>query len=468
MGNLLKFAPMAQVSSTIDQLTEQKGLLFRDSFQNLGLSEMVQKYYPEFRDRAFGPTTILFAFLSQMLSPDKSCAETVARINADRAAQGLKPVSPDNSAYCKARARMPEEFLHELTTDTSSAIENKVPEEWLWKGRRTKLIDGSTATMADTPENRAEYPQHGRQEEGLGFPITRMMAVFSLATGCVLDFANGPYQGKGTGEHGLLRQLMHCFQPGDLVIGDAYFPSYFLITLFQLIGVDCLFASDGKREMDFRTGERIGKKDHIVSWQKPQRPQWMSQDVYDQMPSSIQVRECTVTIDRPGFRSTSITLVTSLLDSDYASKEELGWLYSQRWAAELNLAAIKTVLKMEHLRSKTPEMVRKEIWATLLAYNLIRKLIGEAAYKHGLLPREISFKGAVQNLNAFRPLWSIPGISADGKLLQTLLLLISKRRVANRPGRVEPRAIKKRPRAFPRLHLPRADAQAKIMKNIMR
>jgi hypothetical protein len=468
MGNLRRAAPMAQVSSTINQLTEKKGLLFRDAFQDRGLSELIQKHYPEFRDRAFGPTTILFAFLSQMLSPDKSCAETVARINADRAIQGLNPVSPDNSAYCKARVRMPEEFLHELTTDTSSAIEKKVPEEWLWKGRPVKLIDGSTATMADTPENRVKYPQHGGQEDGVGFPITRMMAVFALATGCILDLANGPYQGKGTGEHGLLRQLMHCFQPGDLVIGDAYFPSYFLIAMFQLIGVDCIFAADGKRDIDFRTGERIGKLDHIVSWQKPHRPAWMSQDVYDQMPNSLQVRECRVTIDRPGFRSTSITLVTSLLDSHYAPKEELGWLYSQRWAAELNLAAVKTVLKMEHLRSKTPEMVRKEIWATLLAYNLIRKLIGEAAHQHGLLPREISFKGAVQNLNAFRPLWSIPSLNADGALIQTLLLMIAKRRVANRPGRVEPRAIKKRPRAFPRLHLPRAEARAKIMKGRMR
>jgi hypothetical protein len=194
----------------------------------------------------------------------------------------------------------------------------------------------------------------------------------------------------------------------------------------------------------------------------------MSQDVYDQMPKSIQVRECTVNIDRPGFRSTSITLVTSLIYSHYAPKEELGWLYSQRWSAELNLASIKTVLKMEHLRAKTPEMVRKEIWATLLAYNLIRKLIGEAAHQQGLLPREIRFKGAVQNLNAFRPLWSFPDMNDDGELIQILLLLISKRRVANRPGRVEPRAIKKRPRAFPRLHLPRADAQEKIRKNTMR
>jgi Transposase DDE domain len=468
MGNLRKSAPLAQVSSEIIQIIKKEGLLFQDAFEDRALSLLIRKYFPNFRERIFSPSTTLFAFLSQMLSPDKSCAETVARINAERAAKGLELISPDTSAYCKARDRMPENFIQELATDTASAIEEKTPIEWLWKGRRTKLIDGSTATMADTPENQSEYPQHGRQEKGAGFPITRIMAVFSLATGCILDFANGPYQGKGTGEHGLLRQLMHCFHKGDLVVGDAYFPSYFLIATLQIAGADCLFASDGKRYTDFRMGERIGKKDHLVFWQKPPKPIWMSQGDYDQTPDSIQIRECIVHIERPGFRSITSSLVTTLLDTEYAPKKELGWLYGQRWAAELNLSAIKTVLKMEHLRCKTPEMVRKEIWMTLLAYNLIRKIMGEAAYQHDTLPREISFKSTVQHLNAFRPLWSMPGINIDGSMIQKLLLLISKRKVANRPGRVEPRAIKKRPRSFPRLHSSRKAAREKIMQNASR
>lgn len=468
MGNLRKIAPLAQVSSKINQLNEKKGLLFQDAFESRGLSRRIQEFFLVYRERAFGPATTLFAFLSQMLSPDKSCSETVARINADRVAQGLEPVSPDNSAYCKARDRMPEKFLHGLMTDTAQSIEQNTPEEWLWKGRRVKLIDGSTLTMADSDENQSEYPQHGRQKKGSGFPITRLVAVFSLATGCVLDLANGPFKGKGTGEHGLLRQLMHCFQPGDLVVGDAYFPAFFLIVAFQLMGVDCLFASDGKRSMDFRTGERLGKRDHLVSWQKPQRPSWMSEELYNTMPDSIQIRESTVSIDRPGFRAKQVTLITTLLYPMYVQKLELGWLYGQRWSAELNLGSLKTVLKMEHIRAKTPEMVRKEIWATLLAYNLIRKLIGEAAYQNGLLPSEISFKGAVQHLNAFRPLWAGHSSEDNTATLQILLSLISKKRVANRPGRIEPRAIKKRPRPFPRLHLSRADARAQIMKSATR
>jgi len=468
MGNNRKSSSMAQVSSTLNLTIKQKGLLFQDAFDNDALSSSVEKYFPDYRDRIYGPSTSLFALLSQMLSADRSCAETVTRVNADRIAKGLKPASPDNGAYVKARERIPEEFIQVLTTGVGHSLEKKAPMEWLWRGRNGKLVDGSTLTMADTAENQAIYGQISSQKEGAGFPITRMMAVFSLATGCVLDLANGPYKGKESGEHGLLRQLLHNFNSGDLVIGDAYFPSYFLIALLQERGADCLFAFDGKREMDFRTGERLGKRDHIVYWQKPARPSWMSKDLYDQIPDSIQIRECTIIIEQPGFRATKMTLVTTLLEPKNAPKEELAWLYTQRWRAELNFAAIKTVLKMEHIRAKTPSMVRKEIWATLLAYNLIRKLIGEAAYQFNLLPHEISFKGTVQHFNAFLPLWLNPVVNRELNILQELLNLISKLRVANRPGRVEPRAIKKRPRPFPRLHVPRKIARAKIMKRRMR
>lgn len=467
MGKIRRSAPTAQVGSQINQLAKRDGLVLRDALAGDELSRRVQKFFPTFRQRVFDPVTTLFALLSQMLSPDKSCTETVARVNAERAARGLEPVSPDNSGYCKARDRMPEDFIHELMTSSGQVADEGVPENWLWKGRKLKVADGSTITMADTAENQAEYPQHGRQGKGVGFPIVRVMAVFSLATGCILDLAVGPFKGKESGEHGLLRKLMHCFQSGDIVLGDAYFPSYFLIAMLQAMGVDCLFAFDGKRSMDFRTGERLGKKDHIVFWQKPHKPTWMAWELYDQMPDSIQVRECTVTIERPGFKAKTVVLVTTLIDSVYAPKAELCWLYGQRWAAELNLAAIKTVLKMEHIRAKTPVMVRKEIWATLLAYNLIRKLMGESAYRNDVLPHEISFKGAVQHLNAFRPLWALP--STPGKdVTNALLTLISKLRVANRPGRIEPRAIKKRPRPFPRLHSTRAVAQEKILMGSMR
>lgn len=467
MGKTRRSASATQVTSQINQLKKKEGLILFDALSSEVLSQLVQRFFPNFRERVFDPITTLFALISQMLSPDKSCAETVARVNFERVSRGLAPVSPDNSGYCKARERLPENFIHELMAKSGQDIEKEIPESWLWKGRRLKVVDGSTATMADTPGNQAEYPQHGRQQQGVGFPIMRMMAVFSLATGCILDLAMGPYKGKESGEHGLLRKLLHCFQAGDLVLGDAYFPSYFLIAMLQTMQVDCLFASDGKRSIDFRKGERLGKKDHLVFWQKPQKPDWMDKELYDQMPCSIQIRECKVNLEKPGFRTRTQVLVTTLKDSDEVPEAELAWLYELRWNAELNLAAIKTVLKMEHIRAKTPSMVRKEVWATLLAYNLIRKLIGEAAYRNDILPREISFKGTVQHLNAFRPLWALPTVPGK-EIINALLSLIAKIRVANRPGRVEPRALKKRPRPFPRLHSTRADAQEKIHAGSMR
>jgi putative transposase len=459
---------MAQVSSHLNQIVKQKGLFFQTLIEEKGLSTLIRRYFECYRDRIFGPKTTLLLFLSQILSADKSCTDAVARLNSERASQGLDPVSPDNSAYCRSRERLPLEFIQALVFLTAQQCEQEATEETLWKGRRVLLTDGSTLTMADTSSNQEEYPQHLGQGEGIGSPITRLVALFSLATGCVLDMQNGAYRGKGTGEHSLLRALLHNLKPGDILIGDAYFSSYFLMAHLTTIGVDCLFAYDGRRSMDFRTGDRVGKKDHVVCWHKPQKPAWMTQEEYDNLPDIVRIRECVVVIDRKGFRSKSVVLVGTLLDTNYAPKQELGWLYSQRWSAELNLRDLKSTLKMEHLRSKTPQMVRKEIWTTFLAYNLIRKLIMLSAHQHGMLPREISFKGTVQHVNAFRVFTEIFNKPLKKKLLSTLLTLISKMKVANRPGRIEPRAIKKRPRPVPRLQLTRALAREKIRRNCMR
>jgi IS4 transposase len=468
MGKTRRSALSAQVSSTINQLAKKEGLFFRDTLDSGDLSSRVQKYFPNFRDRVFNPVTTLFAFLSQMLSPDKSCTETVARVNAERVGRDLEPISSDNSGYCKARERMPEEFIRGLAVDTGQEIEKNAPESWHWKCRRVKLVDGATITMADTPQNQAEYPQDMHQAEGIGFPMARLVGIFSLASGCIIDLVIGASHGKGTGESSLLRQLTHHFQPGEIVLGDAYFASYFFIAMLQSAGVDCVFAANASRLRDFRTGERLGKKDHRVFWKKSAIPRnGMSKEIYDKFPDSIQVRELVVTVERPGFRPVTLILVTTLLDPKFASKQDLGWLYGQRWYVELSLGAIKTTLKMDHIRGKTPIMVRKEIWTTLLAYNLIRKIICESAYRYDLIPWEISVKGTIQHLNAFGALWKHSNQN-NKKSLDILLLLISKMRVANRPGRIEPRVMKRRPKKFPWLKIPRHTAKARILEGLMR
>ncbi len=400
----------------------------------------------------FPPDVTLIGFISQVLSQDHSCRETVARINVERRARGLDPVAPDNSAYCKARARLPEDLLHALFYEIAIDLERQLPEHWKWNGRSVKLVDGTTFSMPDTEDNQAAFPQMASQEEGSGFPIARMVAVLSLATGACLDAAIGPYKGKETGEHALLRQLMHCFNKTDVCLGDAYYPSYFFVSTLISLGVDGVFRQHGARDSDFRRGLRLCKGDHLVEWQKPTRPEWMTEEDYALFPNKIEMRETRVQVAINGFRTQSIVIVSTFADSAAVTTEDLAALYKKRWHIEVDLRSIKIVLQMDRLRCKTPEMVRKELWCHLLGYNLIRKLMAQAATAAKISPREISFKGTVQTFIAYQNLWSIGGFTADEAMWIEIFSAIAHHRVGNRPNRSEPRATKRRPKQYPRLH----------------
>ena len=278
--------------------------------------------------------------------------------------------------------------------------------------------------------------------------------MISLATGAVRDLAIGPYSGKGTGEHGLLRQLMSVFKRGDVVLGDCYYASFFLIAMLIQIGVDIVFPIHHARDSDFRRGKRLGKKDHLVQWKRPAKPEWMDEDTYKTFPEMITVREVSISNGRPGFRSKSRILVTTFLDPDEVSKTDLSKLYDCRWFIEINLLSIKQTMRMDILRCKTPEMVRKEIWAHLLAYNLVRKVMAQAAIKHDKIPRQLSFKLALQVIFSFRQ----AGIFCenDEGVYNKMLQAIVHKKVGNRPGRSEPRMVKRRPKSFPRLQKPRS------------
>jgi len=434
---------------------------FKEIFSSDGIKRNISKYIGEYRKRIYDPTTTILSFLFQMLSADKSCSSAVARVNADRIAQGLLPGSPDTGGYCKAREKLPEQLLQEIYTETAYDISNAAKAIATWKGRDVKVADGTTLTLADTEENRFEYGIGPNQQEGIGFPITRLVTIFSLFSGCSLAFSNDAYRGKGTGEHALLRNILGSLISGDIFLGDAYFASYFLIAQLKMLGIDAVFHSDGRRNIDFRTGERLGKGDHIVVYYRPIKPDWMTDEMYKSMPDSIEIRELKITIERPGFKARSITIISTLLEEKKYAKDELGELYRLRWMAELYFSSIKVSLKMDHIRSKTPEMVRKEITATLLAYNLIRKLILESAVKHNILPFYLSFKGTVQTLNEYKHLISNPAIDW-GEAYSAMLDAIAKIQVGKRPNRMEPRAIKKRPKPFPRLKEIRSEAKKKL------
>lgn len=408
----------------------------------------------------YTPATTMWVFLSQCLSPDHSCREAVAHLIAWLAAQGRCLCSAETGAYCTARERIPEEACLHLVQDTGRQLDAEAPSEWRWLGRNVRAVDGSTMTMPDTEKNQAEYPQQPGQQPGLGFPIARIVIVFSLAVGTVLDAAIGQYKGKHTGENSLFRTLYRTLQDGDVVLGDRCFSGWFDIALLQQRGCDSVVRKHQLRPTDFRTGRRLGSNDHLVTWSKPQRPEWMSQEQYDSLPEFLTVREVRVVVPQKGFRTKLLIVVTTLLDPKKYPTTEIAQLYRRRWQAELNLRSLKIVLQMDHLRCKTPHRVRNEFYMHMVAYNLIRKVMALAAATAGVEPWTVSFKGALQTMNNMLPTLSTSIKTEDW--CTTLLNAITTHRVGDRPDRIEPRERKRRPKNYKLMVEPRQTFKTRV------
>ena len=459
-------SPRQQFDSLRNQLAKQERLPFLKILSRALVEQACRLCHHPWRERIYTPWITLGIFLSQILSDDHSCDDAVERFQKFRYDQGLPAVAPETSSYCEARQRLPEELTWELVRRTGQSIHHQAENAWLFHGRSVKVIDGSTVTMPDTPENQAAYPQLDSQAPGVGFPIARLLVVFSLAVGTVLEATLGPYQGKQTSELALLRQVLDQFQPGDLVLADRFFSSYWVIAALQARGVEIVVRLHQARQADFRRGRRLGREDHLVTWTKPSHvPDWMSRAEYEAMPAQLTVRELRVRVRDRTKRVRDLVLVTTLTDRVTYPAEELGSLYRQRWHAELDLRSLKTEMRMEMLRTKTPEMVRKEVAIHLLAYNLIRGIMAEAARGEEVSPRRLSFSGALHTVRSFEEghLYDPARIAAD---LPRLLELIGQKRVGDRPDRYEPRAVKRRPKPYPRLKLPRRVAQRLIKRGI--
>jgi len=403
----------------------------------------------------YTPAVTTWVFLSQCLSPDHSCRDAVAGFAAWLSAQGRRPCSADTGAYCTAREQLPEAGVHRLACRTGIELENQAPREWLWKGRRVRVADGSTITMPDTAENQAEYPQLKSQRRGCGFPIARIVVVLSLAVGTVLDAAIGQYAGKQTGENSLLRTLHDVFAKGDVVLADRYFSGWFDVALLVERGVDVVVRKHQLRPTDFRTGVWLGHDDHLVVWRKPQKPRWMTRETYAALPEFLMLREVRVNVRQRGFRTKSLVVVTTLLSPAGYSANEIAELYRRRWDAELNLRSIKIALQMDHLRCKTPHRVRNEIWMHLLAYNLVRRAMALAALQSDAQPWQISFKGAMQTLNQFLP--RLGSAASVTTICEALVRCIAAHAVGNRPNRNEPRVRKRRLKKYKFMTKPRAE-----------
>jgi hypothetical protein len=431
----------------------------------LWIAEVVAQEVGKTCDRIFSPLVTLALFLGQVLSDDHSCRAVVARLLAWRAARGLPKCSADNSGYCKARRRLPESLLPRLVRESADRHETHQSREWLFHGRRVVIVDGTTASMPDTPANQQAFLQHSNQKRGCGFPIARIVVLLSLATGSVLDAAIGASKGKLTGEHALLRSLHGRLKRGDILLADAYYSSFDEVMALKQMGVDVVMRQTSNRPTDFRQGTRLGHEDHLIEWHRHRnRWKWMSRETFAALPRVLLMRELRVRVAKRGFRTKEFVVVTTLIDAKEYPRGELAGLYRARWHAELDIRSIKQTMRMDVLRCKTPELVRKEIWAHLLMYNLIRGAMAEAARRHNVMPRQLSLQGSRQTLKAFRAELTRVPTGVATAMTEVVLGAIAFHRVGDRPDRVEPRVIKRRPKAYPRMQVARTLARKRLMK----
>jgi hypothetical protein len=431
------------------------GLPFADVLTEASIRGVRDEHGVVFRDRVFNPAATIWGFLSQVLSDDHSCRDAVARVLAHRAAGGRPACSPNTASYCEARGRLATGVLRTLARRTAEQLQAAVPAEWGWHGRRVIIADGSHVSMPDTAANQAAYPQVYNQEPGLGFPLARVAVLLSLATGACLDLVVAPYAGKGTGETSLLRAMYGSLAPGDVVLADALFDNYFVAYERRARGVDLVARAQAPR-VGTRTVER-GPGGDVLEWRRPNKPRGMTGEQYRAYPKTLVMRQVTVDARDRNNRAERFQVVTTILDPAVGGRA--GDLYERRWAAELDIRSIKVTMRMDILRCKTPGMVEKELWAHLLAYNLLRTVMAVAAAGAGVEPRQVSFKGAKQVVTAFAPKLEAARPADRGRLIDALLAAVAYHRVGKRPGRWEPRARKRRAEHAIRLTQPRATAR---------
>lgn len=430
------------------QFAQHGSLPFSEVLPACAIVACLQSLGVPFYDSLYNPVTVLWLFLSQVIHANPTLAVTVENFLAWRLGQGMSPCSTDTGAYAKARLRLPEALLAMLTRHTGREADRGALGTWRWLGRTVKLFDGSTVSMPDTQENQNAYPQSRTQAPGVGFPLARIGVLFSLSVGTVLDLGIRRWAGKFQSELSMLRDMIPMLEAGDVLLTDRYLCSYMEIALLRQQGVDFVGRMHAKRKVDFRRGTKLGPNDHVVEWTKPACPEWMSPEEYAAMPDTLSMREFRHRLVRPGYRTRTIVVATTLLDAESYSRDEIAKLYRCRWDAEINLRSLKTMMHMDVLRCQTPEMVRKEIWAHLLAYNLIRTVIAQAAAKHGTNPRRISFTRAMRTLESFRPTIAHVSIEQLPTLYEYMLRAIASHKIGDRPDRLEPRQRKRRPKPY--------------------
>jgi len=408
---------------------------------------------PNSREQIYSVRRTFHGFLYQVLNPDCACREVVRQIQALFALVSPRPVSEATGAYCVARGRFPLDTLARLRCAVAAQTEKAGQR---WKEFRVKVIDGTGISLPDTPENQRAYPQSREQKRGCGFPFMKVVGVFSLATGVLLDYARG---NKHQHELSLLHRLLDQFKPGDLALADRGFSCYTLLALLWQQQVPGLFRLHQARKGDLRKGRRLGRNDRLQVWQKPQnwqRPRYLPVALWKLLAPELTVRVLRFSLRRAGYRTRAVILVTTLVDAELYPAQELAELYARRWQIELWFRDLKTTMGMEVLRTQRPAMIHKELEMFFIAYNLIRALMVQASGQHPVDLDRLSFKGAVAGVRQFSTaIAQAPSRRKQKELINRLLETMAKDVVPERPGRREPRAVKRRPKPFPNLNQPR-------------
>ena len=406
------------------------------------------------RDRCWNLRLVFWTFLWQIAQAGASCREAVRQAQALCLINGQRRPDKATSPYCQARALLPLERLQQIHDEVVEAADKIIGAGQLWCGRRVLIADGCTVTAPDTPENQKAYPQQATQQPGCGFPIIRLVVLLSLATGMLVGWATGNWFEH---EVPLLQTLWDYLRPGDVLLADRGFCNWAILAQCAQRQLDAVFRLKGSRRGDFRRGQRLSRHERLVQWRKPPQQAWtVSKKLWVQLPEVLTLRLVRCTLSIPGFRTRQVTLVTTLLDCQLFPPAKLAQLYYRRWSMELSLRNLKTTLQMDQLSCKNPSNLEREIRMHFLVHNLVRRLMLQAACQHHVSLERVSFAGSLAAARRYGEVLLQVRSKRQRRILQDQLLrLLAQDLVAERPGRREPRAVKRRPKPYPLLNKPR-------------
>lgn len=419
--------------------------------------ELLRRHSTTQRVRSYPDRLTFWAFFMQVASDDASCGAAVAHVQAWAEQRGLPVPGSSTSSYCEARAALPVEMLRAVNDSLYRQLDASLPMEGDWRGLRPRAEDGTSAQMPDTEANRNSYPYPPGQQEGCGFPMVRLNGLIDLSHGGLREFASSTMQTSELRNHDLLEKDL---KKGDVLIADRLYSGYELIVGLRDKDVHFIGRTHQARKIDFRKGIKISANERLVTWEKSRRApagSRLSQTQWEALEDGMQVRiiRCKGP-DREGKQRTRY-LVTTLLDHESYPADEVASLYFHRWEIEVRFRDIKTTLGMDMLRTKSPRMIEKELLMHQIVYNLMRLVMLKAGTAHDVNHRRLSFRGTQQVIHAcakhFHNLASRPRLRVQQRI--SMWAHIAQRLVTERPGRNEPRRVKRRPKCTRWLQKPR-------------